>query len=65
MENIVRAMACARCPLQGMPGLRELDETQIAYMQDFKDGEIVKCYYGDTNAMTVCCIGIDGKDYSD
>jgi len=40
MENIVRAMACARCPLQGMPGLRELDETQIAYMQDFKDGEI-------------------------
>ena len=40
MENIVRAMACARCPLQGVPGLRELDETQIAYMQDFKDGEI-------------------------
>ena len=40
MENVVRAMACARCPLQDMPGLRRLDDQQIAYMQDFKDGEI-------------------------
>ena len=40
MENIVRTMACARCPLQGMPGLRELDDEQIAYMEDFKTGEI-------------------------
>lgn len=36
MENIVRTMTCARCPLQGKPGLRELEDDQIAYMEDFK-----------------------------
>ena len=40
MENIVRTMTCARCPLQGKPGLRELEDDQIAYMEDFKTGEI-------------------------
>ena len=40
MENVVRTMTCARCPLQGKPGLRELEGDQIAYMEDFKTGEI-------------------------
>ena len=40
MKNIVRTMTCARCPLQGMSGLRELDNEQISYMESFKEGEV-------------------------
>lgn len=40
MDTVVRTFSCAHCPLQGRPALRELDAEQIAYMEDFKSGEV-------------------------
>ncbi|MFW2348921.1 Crp/Fnr family transcriptional regulator [Qipengyuania sp.] len=40
MYEIDDPVACANCPLQACPGLRSLEERQLAYMQGFKDGEI-------------------------
>jgi CRP/FNR family transcriptional regulator, anaerobic regulatory protein len=37
-ENPV--IPCFNCPLQAIAGLRPLSESQLAYMQDFKQGEL-------------------------
>ncbi|WP_370031203.1 Crp/Fnr family transcriptional regulator [Qipengyuania mesophila] len=40
MHEIDDPVACIACPLQACPGLRSLEERQLAYMQTFKDGEL-------------------------
>jgi CRP/FNR family transcriptional regulator, anaerobic regulatory protein len=40
LHEIADPIACPACPLQSCPGLRKLEETQLAYMQKFKDGEV-------------------------
>lgn len=40
MHEVVNPAACVRCPLQSCSGLRPLDDTQLAFMQQFKDGEV-------------------------
>ncbi len=40
MHEIADPIPCLDCPLQSCPGLRRLEEHQLAYMQDFKSGEI-------------------------
>jgi len=40
MNRHAQSIPCKKCPLQGRPGLRELDECQLEYMQDFKRGEM-------------------------
>ncbi len=40
MHEIADPIACPQCPLQACPGLRELGEQQLVYMDEFKDGEV-------------------------
>lgn len=40
MYEIADPVACLQCPLQSCPGLRPLEDRQLAYMQRFKDGEV-------------------------
>lgn len=40
MHSVTDPIPCRQCPLQDCPGLRELDERQLAYMQEFKAGEV-------------------------
>ena len=40
MHEIADPIACPQCPLQACPGLRELGEQQLVYMEEFKDGEV-------------------------
>lgn len=41
MHEVANPIACPNCPLQVCPGLRELEPRQLAYMQEFKDGEVM------------------------
>ena len=40
MHEIADPIACIDCPLQDCPGLRPLEEHQLAFMQGFKEGEV-------------------------
>lgn len=40
MHKVANPVPCTECPLQDCPGLRKLDDRQLAYMQEFKDGEV-------------------------
>lgn len=40
MYEVANPVSCTACPLQNCPGLRPLDQRQLAYLQGFKDGEI-------------------------
>lgn len=39
MHPVPNPIPCTKCPLQACPGLRKLDERQLAYMTEFKAGE--------------------------
>lgn len=41
MREVAEPVPCPACPLQSCPGLRPLEQRQLAYMQDFKDGEVL------------------------
>lgn len=40
MNTVATQIPCKECPLQDCSGLRELDEYQLEYMQEFKQGEL-------------------------
>lgn len=40
METLSSVTPCAQCPLQYCDGLRPLAEMQLAYMQEYKSGEV-------------------------
>lgn len=40
MHSVPDPIPCRQCPLQDCPGLRELDERHLTYMQEFKAGEV-------------------------
>jgi len=40
LHEIADPIACIDCPLQDCPGLRPLEEHQLAFMQGFKEGEV-------------------------
>lgn len=40
MHPVPNPIPCTQCPLQACPGLRKLDERQLAYMTEFKAGEV-------------------------
>ena len=44
--EIAEPYACQECPLQDCPGLRPLDDAQLAYMQSVKEAEF-SCERGD------------------
>ena len=41
MHEVANPVACPDCPLQACPGLRKLEPRQLAYMQEFKAGEVM------------------------
>ena len=40
MHSVPNPVPCTQCPLQDCSGLRKLDERQLAYMTEFKAGEV-------------------------
>ena len=40
MHEVANPYSCENCPLQSRPGLRPLEPQQLAYMGEFKEGEI-------------------------
>ncbi|QPC98255.1 MULTISPECIES: Crp/Fnr family transcriptional regulator [Qipengyuania] len=40
MHTVADPVPCRQCPLQNCPGLRPLDSRQLAYMEEFKAGEV-------------------------
>ncbi|MEZ5681636.1 MAG: Crp/Fnr family transcriptional regulator [Erythrobacter sp.] len=40
MHEVTDTIPCRECPLQDCPGLRQLDERQLSYMEEFKNGEV-------------------------
>ena len=40
ISKSTNVVACRNCPLRKQPGLRDLDEKQVEYLQEFKRGEM-------------------------
>ncbi|WP_324826610.1 Crp/Fnr family transcriptional regulator [Qipengyuania zhejiangensis] len=40
MHDVANPVDCKNCPLQACPGLRPLEQRQLEYIADFKDGEV-------------------------
>ncbi|GMM92601.1 Crp/Fnr family transcriptional regulator [Qipengyuania sp. MTN3-11] len=41
MQRVADPVECRDCPLQDCPGLRRLEPDEIAYLQTFKQGEVI------------------------